>query len=463
MRCGVKTVSQLVNHVPSGVEERESLFPWRGKVLAFALIWALVCPAGAGTLRKSDRRFLNGVYRDTWACLAQFVSPTTGLPYDSSRRAPATSTTNIGFYMAACAVAGRTGLISPAESKTRLEAALTSLEKVPRFLGGFPVTWVHVDTLQSTENQFSTVDHLSNLTASLLVVKGILPDLAGRIDKILTPMNWGDLYDPRRGWYKGGWRLDKKDFDIEQKGWQWYYSFLAADTRFGSVWGIGTGQVPLESWEELNRGRETKYGLSYFVPGWQGGGLFMAFVTGIFLDERQTEIGKSAADFAWAQITHADRMSSPVWGWSASESPDGKSYLGWGAISDNVVTPHASGLAAIYYPRHAVANLRQLEKRRVRAPFKGGERSRCGFRDSFDWRANRVSETYLCLDQAMMFLSLANVLHDGVVWKAVGVDPHVQRARREISTYTTLNDTSASLYAERDALSVGTKSKFSQK
>ncbi len=439
-------------------------------VCSLVLALALVSSAGAAPLRKSDRRYMAGVYRDTWACLAHFVNPTTGLPYDSSRRGPATSITNIGFYMAACAVAGRTGLVSPAESKTRLEAALTSLEKIPRFLGGFPVSWVHVDTLQSTENQFSTVDHLSHLTASLLVVKGILPDLAGRIDKLLTPMNWGDLYDPGRGWYKGGWRLDKKDFDVQQKGWQWYYTFLAADTRFGSVWGIGTGQVPLESWGELNRGRETKYGFSYFVPGWQGGGLFMQFVTGIFLDERRTEIGKSAADFAWAQMVHADQIQAPVWGWSACESPDGKSYLGWGALSDLVVTPHASGLAALYYPRRAVDNLRRLEKKHVRPPFKGNERSpgnkrspRLGFRDSFDWKANRVSETYLCLDQAMMFLSLANVLHDGVVWKAVGADPHVQRARREISDYAALSDTYASLYAERDAISVDPKSKHSQK
>jgi hypothetical protein len=164
----------------------------------------------------------------------------------------------------------------------------------------------------------------------------------------------------------------------------------------------------------------------------------MQYVTGLFLDERETEIGKSAADFAWAQMAHADRIGAPVWGWSASESPDGKSYLGWGAISDNVVTPHASALAAVYYPRRVVANLRQLEKRHVRTPFQGDERP---FRDSFDWRANRVSETYLCLDQAMMFLSLANVLHDGVVWKAVAVDPHIQRARREILDYTTRNDT----------------------
>lgn len=432
----------------------------RGKFIALAVTVALVTSAGAAPLRKSDRRYLDGVYRDTWACLAHFVSPTTGLPYDSSRRSPATSTTNIGFYLAACAVAGRTGLIPPAEAKTRIEAALTSLEKIPKFLGGFPVTWVHVDTLRSTENQFSTVDHLSNLTASLLVVKGIVPDLAGRIDKILTPMNWGDLYDPSKGWYKGGWRLDKKDFDIHQKGWEWYYSFLAADTRFGSVWGIGTGQVPLESWSVLNRGRETKYGFSYFVPGWQGGGLFMQYVTGLFLDERETEIGKSAADFAWAQMAHADRIGAPVWGWSASESPDGKSYLGWGAIADNVVTPHASALAAVYYPRRVVANLRQLEKRHVRTPFQGDGRP---FRDSFDWRANRVSETYLCLDQAMMFLSLANVLHDGVVWKAVAVDPHIQRARREILDYTTRNDTFFPLYDERDALPVDPKSHRSQK
>lgn len=433
------------------------------KAIALAATLALVLPSGAATLRKSDRRYLEGVYRDTWACLAYFVSPTTGLPYDSSRRLPSTSTTNIGFYLAACAVAGRTGLIPPAESKQRLEAALSNLEKIPRFLGGFPVTWVHVDTLQPTENQFSTVDHLSNLTASLLVVKGIMPELAGRIDKILTPMNWGDLYDPVRLWYKGGWRLDKKDFDVQQKGWEWHYSFLAADTRFGNVWGIGTGQVPPESWAALNRGRETKYGFSYFVPGWQGGGLFMQCVTGLFLDERETALGKSAADFAWAQMAHADRISAPVWGWSASESPDGKNYLGWGAISDDVVTPHASALAALYYPRRAADNLRQLEKRRVRAASPGDKRFPFGFRDSFNWRTNRVSETYLCLDQSLMFLSLANVLHDGVLWKAVAVDPHIQRARREILDYTTLNDTFFPLYAERDALPVDPKSRRSQK
>jgi hypothetical protein len=422
-------------------------------------ILALALPAGAGPLRKKDRRYLAGVYRDTWACLAHFVSPTTGLPYDSSRRSPPTSTTNIGLYVAACAVAGRTGLIPAAEAKSRLDAALASLEKIPAFLGGFPVTWVHAETLQPTEKQFSTVDHLSHLTAGLLVVKGIAPEFAARIDKILTPMDWGDLYDPARGWYKGGWRLDKKEFDVKQKGWEWYYRYLGADTRFGYVWGIGTGQVPLECWFALDRGQETKYGISYFVPGWEGGGLFMQCVTGLFIDERSTNVGKSAADLAWAQMAHADRIGAPVWGWSASESPDGKSYLGWGAILDRVVTPHASGLAALYYPRRAADNLRWLEKKKARAPYTEMGRSRpFGFRDSYDWKIDGVSQVYLCADQALMFLSLANVLHDGVLWKAVGADPHVQRALREIADYAAVNETVFPLYAERDSLSVEKKS-----
>lgn len=425
-----------------------------GQFIALALTVFVALPAEAAPLRKSDRRYLAGIYQDTWDCLSHFMSPKTGLPYDSSRRSPSTSTTNIGFTLAACAVAGRTGLLSPEEARQRLDAALTSLEKIPKFVGGFPVTWVNAETLQPTENKFSTVDHLSNLTASLLVVKGIVPDLAGRIDKILTPMDWGDLYEPSQGWYRGGWRLDKKDFDVHQQGWDWYYSFLGADTRFGVVWGIGTGHIPLESWPALNRKQETKYGYSYFLPGWQGGGLFMQCVTGLFLDERETPIGKSAADFAWVQMAHAEKIGAPVWGWSSSESPNGKDYLGWGAISDDVVTPHAAGLAAVYYPRRAAENLRRLEKKGVRAPSRDAGRSRSfGFRDSYNWRTGRVSETYLCVDQAMMFLSLANLLHDGVLWKAVAADPHIQRARREISDYGLRDDTLLPLYGERDAVS----------
>ncbi len=408
----------------------------RAGLLGIFAAGALALPGATAPLARKDRKYLAGIYRDTWAFLAQGASEKTGLPYDSSRRTPNTSTTNAGLYLAACAVAGRTGLIPREEALARIGKGLEALAKTERFLGGFPVTWFDADTLATTDKQFSTVDHLSNLTAGLLAVKGLYPELAASVDKVLTPMDWGRLYDPAAGFYKGGWRMDKGDFDVQQAGWEWHYSYLGADTRFGSFWGVATRQVPPESWLALNRGREEKYNFSYLLPGWQGGGLFMQTLTGIFLDERATEIGKSAADFAWAQMHHASRIGAPVWGWSACESPNGKSYLGWGAITDAVVTPHAAGLAAVYYPAQAAANFRALEKRGARAPCREGKNKfRWGFRDSMNWRTGAVSEHYLCLDQAMLFLSLANLLHDGVLWKAVATDPHVSGALRDIPEY----------------------------
>lgn len=417
--------------------------------LAFLLL-------GTGTARTElahrDRRYLKDVYRDTWACLAHFVSDGTGLPYDSARRPPATSLTNIGLYLAATAVAARTGLLSDADARARLDRALASLSKIERWGYGFPVTWINTETLEPTENQFSTVDHLSHLVAGLLVVKGLFPDYGPAVDEVLEPMDWGGLYDPGRRWLKGGWRRDRKDFDVRQKGWDWYYSFVGADTRFGYVYGIGRGQIPPESWSALNHDREKKYGLSYFVPGWQGGGLFMQTVSGLFLDEKPSALGRAAADFAWAQTLHARFLGSPVWGWSACESPDGKSYLGWGHIEDAVVTPHASGLATPYYPRQAAENMRRLEKMGARAPWEDetGRRRAFGFRDSLNWKTGEVSTNYLSLDQGMLFLSLANALHDGIVWKAVAQEPTVQRGVEAIPDFTG-DPASPAEYRRRDA------------
>ena len=432
------------------------------RIVLGAAFFALAAVVGAkeipDTLSKRDRRYLTGVYEDTWRCLDLFVSTTTGFPYDSSRRFPSTSITNIGFYLAAGAVAAETGLIPRAEALLKIERTLASLERVEKYLGAFPVTWVHAETLATTENQFSTVDHLSNLCGGLLVVEGLFPELGPRIDKMMLPMDWGLLYDPERGWYKGGWRRDRRDFDVRQKGWDWYYSFLGADTRLGYFLGAARHQISGDSWAVLNQGKETKYGLSYFTPGWQGGGLFMQMVSGLFLDERDTVLGRSAGDFAWAQVLHGKKIPSPVWGWSASESADGKEYLGWDRILDAVVTPHASALASVYYPATCARNLKELEKRGARAKWRGDGRAvPLGFRDSLNWRTGEVSPHYLCLDQAMLFLSLANRLHDGVVWTAVSRDPLVQRGLAEIPLYAERDPAHRAVYAERDGAGTSRK------
>jgi hypothetical protein len=158
------------------------------------------------------------------------------------------------------------------------------------------------------------------------------------------------------------------------------------------------------------------------VPGWQGGGLFMQYINGLWLDDRHTLMGQSAQNFAFAQMQHG----SP-WGWSASDSPSGE-YIGWGKLRDEIVTPHACVLALQDFPAEVVANLRTLEKM-------GARKKGLGFVDAIDVKTGKIADNFLVLDQSMLFLSLANYLHDNCVRQWFQRDPAVQRGRQLIRDY----------------------------
>jgi hypothetical protein len=160
----------------------------------------------------------------------------------------------------------------------------------------------------------------------------------------------------------------------------------------------------------------------------------MQYVSGLFVDERGP-LGRNAASFACAQMAHARVTGSPVWGWSASDSPSGQ-YLGWQGIKDNVLTPHASALPLSHFPDLCVANLRKLEDLGVRRPLSVNGTDRAfGFRDAIDLSAKQVTSTYLVWDQGMLFLSIVNALKDGAVIRCIGQDPAVRRGRELIPDY----------------------------
>lgn len=390
---------------------------------AVAAALCLMLSAGrVFALSKTDTDYLRGVYKHTFLGISFFVNEKTGLPYDVSDFRNATSISNIGLYMASVAVAAQTGLLPGEEALKRLDMAMSSLEKVQKW-NQFPVTWVNVETLQRDFGpSFSYADHVGNLVCGLLVVEGIFPkEFANRIDKFITPMQFNTAYDPVTGWLKGGYNLDKKDFDINQPWGKWYYNILASDTRHFSLIGITLGEIPETHWEKLNRSTNAsskwdkelksamKKDLPYYWPGIEGGGIFMQYLPGIFLPEKGLPMGESAKNLAQAQIEYAKKDGySPIWGISASETPDGKGYLGWGGMRLDVVTPHACVLAVEYFPQESVDSLRALEAKGMRP----GE---FGFTDAYDTVTSTCSKNYLILDQSMLFLSLANYLEKGVV------------------------------------------------
>lgn len=358
---------------------------------------------------------MDGIYRDTWNYLASSANELTGIPYDSSARQPASSLSNAGLYLAATAIAERTGLISRKEALARLGTCLVSLRKIETWRG-IPRPWFLVKSLRPTHgDEFSYGSHLANLLGGLVIVKMIFPELDGLVSSLLGRMDFSDFYDAKNGWLKAGYNVKHQNFAVFQAWGHWYHKYFASETRLLSFFLIAGKKVPPEHWFALIRPERKEDGEVFYAAGPEDGGLFTQFLSGLFLEEGETEMGNSQRRFARAQMKHAARIDSPVWGWSSCESPDGR-YLAYGELRDELVAPYASLLAAIYFPRQAAQNLQEIEKF-------GARPGSLGFLDSVNWQTAETARHYLTANQAMAFLSLANLLHDGIVWKTFAAYP----------------------------------------
>ena len=370
-------------------------------------------------LTEAEKDYFISVYKDTWDYLGNFVDPWTGLPYDSSARQPATSISNVGLYMVSAVIAYRTNLISKAEAQKRIEHCLDGLEKIETWRG-IPRPWFLIRSLKPTYgDEFSYGPHVANLLAGLLVSKTIFPEMAPRIDRFILNMDLRSFYDVQTCWLKGGYNVKTENFAIFQPWGHWYYKYFASEIRFLSFYLIARELVPPEHWFSLIRPVQEKEGETFFVSGYEEGGLFRQYLTSIFLDERDNEMGRSQKAYARFQMKHAKKIRAPVWGWSSSQAPNGR-FLGYGELQDGIVAPYASMLASVYFPKEAYRNLRKLEAR-------GARPTSFGFRDAINWKTKSVSKNYLTVNQAMGFLSLANLLYDGIVWKSFQENPLIGR------------------------------------
>jgi hypothetical protein len=294
-----------------------------------------------------------------------------------------------------------------------LSITVNSIEALQKW-HGFPQTHNHVLSLKPSTGDtcISTVD-LGNFASGLILLRQRVPELSVRAGALLAEMDWDWLYDNSIGLpfgcrYPNGTASD------------WHYGYLAADSRLAHFIGIGSGKIPSNSFNNLNRNKESQRctNLWHYEPGWNGGGLFMQFLPSIFLNESAAEIGTSAYNFAQDQICYAYQLGAPAWGWSATALPPyGEDYCGYGCERDDVLVPHACILTAEYIgPDSLIGNLLVLEEMGSRQPVTDGTQTfDFGFRASVNWQNNEVASTYLVLDQNMAFLSLYNYLTNGAI------------------------------------------------
>ncbi|MBN1385205.1 MAG: hypothetical protein JW983_10025 [Elusimicrobia bacterium] len=396
---------------------------------------------------ESDRKYLHTLAEDTYRCIDYMGNTPTRLPYDNTNRLENTSATNIGLYMACIAAAADMGFETEKSAYEKVSKIIDSVEKLDRW-NGFTQCWHSVNDLTpSKDDPWVSVLDSANLIAGLMLVRQRFPGLSERCTRLLDEVDWSKIYGKREKILYGGYNMVTKKINDK-----WHLNSIGTDARQSYFFAVGSGDIPVETWDSVNKETERHYGLDYYRPGWMGGGLFMQFIPGIWIDERWTVLGKSAADFAYAQMMYAKDINTGVWGWSASESPD-DGYLGWGTLKTNVVTPHAGVLPVIYYPGKVIENLKRLESMGARKEYMiDGKPYKFGFRDAVDLDTGKVTEVYLLLDQAMVFLTLANHLKDGIIWQLMEKDPDVKKAGKLIKFY---NDEKKrqykKLYAERDS------------
>ncbi len=394
-----------------------------------------------------DETYLWTLAAETWSYLDSHLSPRTGFPTDSQRPGGNTNTTNIGLYLAALGPAERMGFIGHDSAVARARRIIESVNRLESRHGFLP-NWISVDGDTKLPEGVFAVSDFNKLVCGLILVRQFYPELAAEASALVDRVEWKWLYDAAA--QRGHWGFDLKNDKPVGRADFW----LASDCRLAVFSMIASGAAPATLWDVMGRRRISSDGLTFFEPGYEFGGLFMQALDSIFLDERGTEMGRSIADLAWHQIRMARERQLPAWGWSNCNIP-GSGYTEGGFLPWWVVTPHATALVIDYYPRHALENLRSLEKLGARAPLEAGKT--WGFRDSFDLKTRRSDDRYLALDQAMLFLALANHLEKNIVRSTFASDPFVAKGIAILGDRLKTDPALLAEWARRDATEPDTR------
>lgn len=150
-------------------------------------LWASRSPAPLRrlALTAAEARDLRLIARRTWRYFEVFVTPAENmLPPDNFQEDPKpvvahrTSPTNIGLYLLSAVAARDFGWAGTIETVERVEAALASLRKLPRFKGHF-LNWYDTQTLRALDPAYVSSVDSGNLAGHLIVLANACEEWIG--------------------------------------------------------------------------------------------------------------------------------------------------------------------------------------------------------------------------------------------------------------------------------------------
>jgi cyclic beta-1,2-glucan synthetase len=405
----------------------------------------------AAPLTASDREYLHAVAVKTWRYFATFVTAENHyLPPDNIQLVPEltiahrTSPTNIGLGLLSTLAAHDLNIIDGAELTARIDATLTTVERLER-VEGHLLNWYDTRTLEPLAPRYvSTVDS-GNLAGALLTLsvglRVLAPALAARAEALAGAMDFSFLYKPSRGLFAIGYRVANADgpgcLDAS------YYDLLASEARLASFLAIAKGDVPEMHWFHLGRSITSVRGEPVLLS-WSATLFEYLMPLLVMRSYPETLLDESCRMVVHRQIEYASDHGVP---WGISESAynvvdrhDTYQYKAFGipglglkrGLGDElVVAPYATALALAIDPAAATANLRRLADIGLEGEY--------GFLDAIDYTYREADPTvpeahntgvvvqaYMAHHEGMTLVALANALLADCMTDRFHADPRVQ-------------------------------------
>ncbi|PZU45049.1 MAG: glycosyl transferase [Sphingomonas sp.] len=432
-------------------------------LLPFAMLW-LAAPsiaslisrprpvATAPDLDRQQKESLEGIARQTWHFFRTHVTAEHNhLPPDNFQEDPApivagrTSPTNMGLYLLVVATARNFGWCDLHEALERLEATLDSFDRMSRTRGHF-YNWYDTRDLRVLDPPYVSAVDSGNLAGHLIALANLLdhwrePDTRARVRRIADrargfamAMDFRFLVDPDRQLLSIGWSENDNRRD------EGCYDLLASEARLASLFCIAKGDLPAKHWGRLGRSA-TPIGPAAVLISWSGSmfeylmpSLVMRAADGSLLEVSNRYAVRRQRDYAGeAKVPWGISESA----YNARDREMTYQYTNFGVpglglkrgLSENlVIAPYATGLAAMVDAKAALDNLSTLEGMGARGEF--------GFYEALDFTPSRVPDgrshvivrTYMAHHQAMLLLSIANVLDGGRLRDAFHAEPMIRAA-----------------------------------
>lgn len=401
-------------------------------------------------LSNEDKEYVKEIAKKTWEYFKEYMNKENSfLPPDNlqeSRRekvAQRTSSTNIGLGLLTIVSAYDLNFISLEEALNLLENSLNTIKKLEKW-NGHLYNWYNTKNLMpllpkyvSTVDSGNFVGYLYTLRAFLETnldcqYKDRILNFIDTIDNLINETDFSFLYSKENRLLSIGYNVDENQMTDT------YYDLLASEARQASLVAIAKKDIPSKHWNNLSR-TLTKLGKYKGLISWSGTA-FEYLMPNINIRRYEGSLLDESCKFMiMSQIKYSTKLGIP---WGISEAAFnlkdlnsnyqykafGVPWLGLkrGLADEMVVSSYGGILAITDYPNEVVQNLKILEQQ--------GMYGKYGFYESIDYTPSRLAvgkeyavvETYMAHHQALILLSINNLINDNIFQKRFMKNPEIK-------------------------------------